>query len=220
MTDKRHVTAAETAKLILQALKESFPGVTFSVRADGYSMGATVRVLWDDGPTRMQVDAVARSFDGTYFDAMTDYAGSRYHLLDGEVVHFYPSVACNRGAGPLAEKWKLAWAQLSTGERVAYFKATGIATGTVAGDVEDPERCWWPAWHAFSHWEGDPKPSPTLARVKLYGDDGYGEGTMGTPEEPARAKGHQRLESAPEGEGERFTVHDVLMESLARGQLH
>ena len=83
-----YLSCAETAKLVRQALKEAFPGVKFSVRSSTYSMGASIGVQWTDGPTEKEVNAVAKVFEGAYFDGMTDYEGTRYHQFDGEPVHF------------------------------------------------------------------------------------------------------------------------------------
>lgn len=40
MESRKYLSCAETAKLLRQALKESFPGVKFSVRSSVYSGGA------------------------------------------------------------------------------------------------------------------------------------------------------------------------------------
>src|SRR5579883_516702 len=83
---KQYLSCAETAKLVRQALKESFPGVKFSVRSHTYSGGASIRIGWIDGPNAHQVDQVAKSFEGKYFDGMIDYAGYKNHALDGKPV--------------------------------------------------------------------------------------------------------------------------------------
>lgn len=93
----KYLTCAETAKLVRQALKEAFPGVKFSVRSSTYSMGASMRVEWLDGPNEAQVEAVTGTFQGAYFDGGIDYKGSIYHLLDGQQVRFgADSIHCTR----------------------------------------------------------------------------------------------------------------------------
>lgn len=82
------LSCADTAKLIRQALKESFPGIKFSVRSSTYSGGASIRVGWTDGPNQAQVEDVAGIFRGAYFDGMTDFKGSRYAMIDGQQVSF------------------------------------------------------------------------------------------------------------------------------------
>lgn len=84
----KYINTAETAKLVRKALKESFPGVKFSVRSSTYSGGASISVSWTDGPTSAMVDSVAETFSGSYFDGMTDFKGSLKHMIDGELVDF------------------------------------------------------------------------------------------------------------------------------------
>ena len=83
-----YLSCADTAKLVRAALKETFPGVKFSVRSDVYAGGASIRIKYTDGPTYEQVKAVAGMFEGSYFDGMTDYKGSNYSSLDGQEVRF------------------------------------------------------------------------------------------------------------------------------------
>ena len=55
MTNKTYLSCAETAKLVRAALKKAFPGVKFSVKSSVYSMGASIRVGWTDGPVTKAV---------------------------------------------------------------------------------------------------------------------------------------------------------------------
>ena len=82
------LTCAETAKLIRQVLKESFPGVKFSVKSSTYSGGASVSIRWTDGPNDAQVSAAVGSFKGAYFDGSIDYQGSVFHMMDGQPIQF------------------------------------------------------------------------------------------------------------------------------------
>jgi len=85
-TTTTYYTCPETAKLIRKALKQSFPGVKFSVRSDQYSMGASIRVRWTDGPRQKVVESVAGEFAGATFDGMTDcknYHSDTHVKLDG-----------------------------------------------------------------------------------------------------------------------------------------
>lgn len=84
----KYIDTADQAKLLRKVLKESFPGVKFSVRISRYSGGSSIRVNWKDGPTQAQVEAVGAVFEGSYFDGMIDYKGSKYAMLDGEKVSF------------------------------------------------------------------------------------------------------------------------------------
>lgn len=84
----RYINVVETAKMIRTALKESFPGVKFSVKSSSYSMGASINIRYTDGPTIEQVKAITGNFEGSYFDGMTDYKGLNYSSLNGEEVRF------------------------------------------------------------------------------------------------------------------------------------
>jgi hypothetical protein len=81
----RYLSCAETAKLIRVALKKAFPGVKFSVRSSTYSMGASIRVGWTDGPTDKAVDSVVQVYSGAGFDGMIDlkYHKSAWLMPDG-----------------------------------------------------------------------------------------------------------------------------------------
>jgi hypothetical protein len=93
----KYLSCAETAKLIRQALKESFEDVKFSVKSSTYSGGASITVRWTDGPNESQVKAVAGTFSGAYFDGMTDFKGSTFAMIDGEQVRFGADfIFCNR----------------------------------------------------------------------------------------------------------------------------
>jgi hypothetical protein len=93
----KYLSVTETAGMVRKALKESFPGVKFSVRSSSYSGGASIRVGWIDGPNSNQVERVAHVFKGAYFDGMIDYKGSTYSMIDGEQVSFGADfIFCNR----------------------------------------------------------------------------------------------------------------------------
>jgi len=64
----KYYNVNETKKLMLQALREAFPGVRFYVKKDGNSL----RVRWVDGPSKEQVNRIAQVFAGETFDGMTD----------------------------------------------------------------------------------------------------------------------------------------------------
>ena len=82
MTD--YISQTETNKLIRKVLKESFPGVKFSVR----TRGGSTNINWTNGPNAKQVESLISVFEGSYFDGMIDYKGSRYAWLDGREVSF------------------------------------------------------------------------------------------------------------------------------------
>jgi len=85
----KYLTCAETAKLVRRDLKTNFPKIKFSVRSDTYSMGASIRVFWTDGPTQDQVDSVVSVYESSGFDGSIDlaYGKTSFILKSGEVVH-------------------------------------------------------------------------------------------------------------------------------------
>ncbi len=85
----KYLTVAETAKLIRTALKNEFPGVRFSVRSKSYAGGASIRIVYFDGPAYEKVKAVADRFEGAGFDGSVDYKFSKYHWLlpDGTIAY-------------------------------------------------------------------------------------------------------------------------------------
>jgi len=66
------LSCTETAKLIRPILAKNFPGTKFSVRCSTYSMGASIDVSWDMGPSVREVDKVVGGFEGSSFDGMND----------------------------------------------------------------------------------------------------------------------------------------------------
>ena len=73
----------------------------FSVRSDSYSMGASIRVRWIDGPAAAAVEQIAKTFAGAEFDSSTDYKGGREHRLNGQLVHFGADyVFCDQDISP------------------------------------------------------------------------------------------------------------------------
>lgn len=84
----RHISCADTAKLVRAALKEAFPGQKFSVTSDTYSGGASIDIKWIDGPTANEVERVVNKFEGADFDGMQDLKTYHSSTLNGERVYF------------------------------------------------------------------------------------------------------------------------------------
>lgn len=82
-----YIDAPETAKLLRAALKREFPGVKFSVRTSTYSMGASIRIAWTDGPSRSDVERIAQQYRGKGFDGSIDlsYRIEHYLMPDGSI---------------------------------------------------------------------------------------------------------------------------------------
>lgn len=81
-----HFSVVETAKLLRKALKDGFPGVKFSVRSDSYAGGASIRVRYEDGPFKKDVEAVAKQFAGASFDGMIDLKSYHDSEYEGRTV--------------------------------------------------------------------------------------------------------------------------------------
>lgn len=128
MTDGRtvkYLRVTETAKLLRAALKASFPGTKFSVRSSSYSGGASIDVVYTDGPKQKDVDAVAQRFAGADFDGMQDLKTYHTSLLanpDGsveEVHHGADFVFVRRRVSP--ERDARIRATIERGTRVVPF---------------------------------------------------------------------------------------------------
>ena len=178
MSNREYLSCADTAKLIRAALKESFPGVKFSVRSSVYSGGASININYVDGPSYEQVKTVAGMFEGSYFDGMTDYKGSNYGALDGNEVSFGADfVFVNRSfsvavlAGAVADACKYYGYDVPAVED-SYFGAR------IADRMDyDAERRVMAKVSEVSLVATSE--SKTLARVGFLGDDGYGYGAVG-----------------------------------------
>jgi hypothetical protein len=78
----------EAAKGIRSELKAAFPGTKFSVRTSYFSMGNSIDISWDFGPTCAAVDAIVKKYQYGRFDSMTDCSSSEdtlVSLADGSV---------------------------------------------------------------------------------------------------------------------------------------
>lgn len=188
----QYLSCADTAKLVRAALKESFPGVKFSVRSSVYSGGASINVNYIDGPTYDQVKAVVSVFEGSYFDGMTDYKGLNYSSIDGQEVRFgadfifvnrkFTAPILTGAASEVLNKYGLDnEVVIDSGGQYcgAYIKsvsdnADSLARGFRAYDIQ---RLINEAASAYS--ADDAAESATLNRVAFLGDDGYGYGAVG-----------------------------------------
>jgi hypothetical protein len=174
----QYLSCAETAKLVRAALRESFPGVKFSVRSSVYSGGASITVGYVNGPTSAAVKNVVAMFEGAYFDGMTDYQGYNYNSLDGVETSFGANyIFVNR-------EMTLDVMQAAVQEACQYYGLQVPAVkdgyrGAYIADFMDynNERRIMDRVAATSFCET--QPSPTLARVAFLGDDGYGFNSVG-----------------------------------------
>lgn len=193
MTD--YISQTETNKLIRRVLRESFPSVKFSVR----TRGGSTNIDWTNGPNSNQVEHLISVFEGSYFDGMIDYKGSRFAWLDGNEAHFMADfIFCHRGwserlerriASRIIKKYRLAELPGRPTDADSYierYKNGDLYNmSPFANESELPgmspyslqsmlrNEC---AKHTFCPFAA---PSPTLGRVTFKGDDGYGAGCVG-----------------------------------------
>ena len=189
MTD--YISQTETNKLIRKALRESFPGVKFSVR----TRGGSTNINWTNGPNAKQIDSLVSAFEGSYFDGMIDYKGSRYAMLDGREVHFLADfIFTNRHYSDDLEHMMAARLIAEYGQQCEYLE-TATPESFIAdwhqGNLYNVFPCGgdWSNENALGTMLHQklykytlspfPQHSQTLDRVRFSGDDGYGAGTVG-----------------------------------------
>ena len=191
-----YVSMKDTNKLMRKVLKESFPGVKFSIRGSSYAGGASTTINWTDGPNEDQVDGLISVFKGSYFDGMIDYKGNRYAWLDGNEVSFatdfifynrdYSRKTELRMIGRLMDKYTPADAcPLAVSKLIDDYHAGKLHNFSPMLNV-DCHGMLVHSWtalirkalrkHTFVPFA---QLSPTLARVSFKGDDGYGAGCVG-----------------------------------------
>lgn len=189
----QYISTTDTAKLIRKALKESFPGVKFSVRSSKYSGGSSIRVSWVDGPNDKQVKAITDLFEGSYTSSMEDYKGSQYFMVDGKRTRFGADfVFCERKHSDklLQNAIDATWLN-----HLANWESANIEKPTVEqyrkGELWNV-RC--PHMHIFGNQSiqtdinqnlykrssfAYPEKSETLKGIKFLGDEGYGQSSVG-----------------------------------------
>ena len=189
MTD--YISQADTNKLIRKVLRESFPGVKFSVR----TRGGSTNIGWTNGPNAKQVERLISAFEGSYFDGMIDYKGSRYATLDGREVHFMADfIFTNRHYSDDLERMMAARLIARYGQQCEYLE-TATPESMLAhwhkGNLWQVHPCGgdWSSENALGSMLHQklgkhtlypfPHYSTTLDRVRFSGDDGYGMGTVG-----------------------------------------
>jgi len=65
----RHARAAANMR---KELRLAFPGIKFQVQAQAYSMGTSIHVHWELGPTEKQVREITSKYQYGWFDGMVD----------------------------------------------------------------------------------------------------------------------------------------------------
>ena len=57
-------------------LRRAFPGHKFSVTSDSFSMGCSIDIKWEDGPTTKEINDIVKKYETSRFDGMTDCSHS------------------------------------------------------------------------------------------------------------------------------------------------
>jgi hypothetical protein len=73
---------AAAAKMIRAELGKAFPTTKFRVTSDSFSMGDSVDIRWEDGPTSDKVDAIVKKYQYGHFDGMQDLYEYSNHRKD------------------------------------------------------------------------------------------------------------------------------------------
>jgi hypothetical protein len=122
--EAKYLSCAETASLLRKALAREFPGTKFSVRSSVYSMGASIRVRWTDGPSHSRVKAVTEQFEGADFDGMIDLKSYNDHWLSLDGKAHLARVEGTRGSGGYQESGS--WSGMP-GEIKVHFEADSVS---------------------------------------------------------------------------------------------
>lgn len=65
-------THAGAASAIRKELKTAFPSTKFSVTSEVYAGGSSVRIKWENGPTKDQVETITKKYQYGSFNGMID----------------------------------------------------------------------------------------------------------------------------------------------------
>ena len=159
MTEKRYVSATETAKLIRRQLKKRHPDTKFSVRSGHDS----INIGWIDGPLTSEVDDELCGFKGGGFDGMIDmaYYSDSWLMPDGTACFASTTgTEGSRGTVPADDTAK----PHASAERVR-FGAKYIFTSR-----ESSPAAWWDAAKLVAgFWDFDPTASPVNVWIRDYG---------------------------------------------------
>lgn len=220
----KYLSVTDTAKLLRQALKESFPGVKFSVKSSKYAGGASIHVSWIDGPSAVLVEPITSLFAGSYFDGMIDYKGSRYHTINGE--------RASMGADYVFTNRDYSDAQILRAIDAVYlqYKRDGYATDKpTLADYKSGAlyRVHVTGMHGHGNESvqadirgnlhkrstvATPAPSATLATIICTGDDGYSESMRIHTAEQAEKRAKQAEPVEPK--------KPVVLRLVSKGGLH
>jgi hypothetical protein len=129
-TRPRYIDVAEAAKMLRPFLRKAFPGVKFSVRSDRYSMGASISIVWTDGPTEQQVTEIAHGFNGGRFEGMTDCA----YAADSWFCKTHGAMSAQTYGCDLAENNGPTNSRCCADVELVHFGTTSVSTGRRLSD--------------------------------------------------------------------------------------
>lgn len=92
------------AKNLRTQLKQTFPGVKFSVTTDRFAGGDSLRVAWTDGPAVDRVSAIACQYKAGHFNGYEDlyeYEASAWTDAFGDAKY----VSTSRDYSPMIAAW-------------------------------------------------------------------------------------------------------------------
>jgi hypothetical protein len=90
---------ARAAACIKRELIDAFPGISFTVKSESYSMGNCVNIRWTLGPTTKQVDEIVGKYQDGHFDGMQDmyvHDNSAYNSAMEQVLAVAKNVSPSR----------------------------------------------------------------------------------------------------------------------------
>lgn len=142
-------SAANCAAAIRTELKTAFPGIKFSVTCENFSMGDSVDIRWEDGPTTKEVEEFTSKYQYGHFDSMTDMyesSNSRDDIPQSKYVHTNRQLSEELKAKLMVDAERLFVEDRYTGVRDAsnflyrVFQACSILPGAIVTGIERNEK--------------------------------------------------------------------------------
>ncbi len=89
-------SAANCATAIREELKKHFPNIKFAVKSSNFSMGDSVHISWNDGPTEKQVQEFTNKYQYGSFNGMEDiyeYTNTREDIPQSKYVQQHRTIS-------------------------------------------------------------------------------------------------------------------------------
>lgn len=130
----RTIDLKTTAAMLRAELKQRYPGVKFSVRGESYSMGCSITVSWQDGPTEKQLAPLFAHFQGERFDGSddsrhavtTEHAGEQVRFAADHVhgTRTYSRALLGQCAQRVCDEYSVRMPETKEGSVTAYVEST------------------------------------------------------------------------------------------------